>query len=842
MCGLNFTHRQRLVDDRTERTRGELVEHVFGELLREGCLLVARTTSQDRAVNRSALCEERAEVEVALRPTHQPDDDDPPSFGEHFHVLAQIRGADGIENHVRTLGGGLEDLHGESAVGNQHGVIEAEIDAALELLSRTRRADHRHAQSASDLDPSRSDAACHGVEQDRLTSLELSLKNHRVVSGEKRLGDGGGFFEGQRLGHAHQLVCLGDDQLGHRTAAEDAHDAVADGQIVDIAADRFDRSRKLETGDVLGDPGGGRVEAPPLQTVRAVEAGGRDTDTNLSGTRIGNFDVAEVEDLRPSRLADDDCPGGLHFGHSSRCTRSASSRITRARFGVMTANVGGFLYSWARREPSRSAIIDAAHGDAAYTYEELDRRAASVSAHLIDHGLGPKSRVAVCTDNGLEFVAAWFGAVYAGCTTLPIPAMSTAREVAFRLQHAGCAAILCDDAHLPLAEQAIEQAGTRAAILRVSDADRGQGESAEPFPCEPGDLAMILYTSGTTGAAKGVCITHESLLTHTSILVGDTLQLTADDRILGALPLTHSYGIRMTLLVPFCAGASTVFTPRFSASHTLKLCARHRVTWLPGVPTMFVAWAEGDSPSAPLALRWCLSAGAPLLEDIRLRAEAQLGATVRQGYGLTEATFSTINAPPDDAVPQSVGKPVDGVEVRIETDDGNIAKTGMRGEVLIRGHNVMAGYLDDRTATAHAMRGGWLHTGDVGFLDRGGRLTIVDRSKDLILRGGHSVYPFEVEDALAAHPAIADVAVVGIADDYYGEEIVAVVIAHREVELHELDSWARERIAPYKVPRRYAFARELPHGASGKTLKRVLRDRLADGSLPSQAVKAARAG
>ena len=229
-----------------------------------------------------------------------------------------------------------------------------------------------------------------------------------------------------------------------------------------------------------------------------------------------------------------------------------------------------------------------------------------------------------------------------------------------------------------------------------------------------------------------------------------------------------------------------------------------------------------------------MSAGAPLLEDVRLRAEARLGAPVRQGYGLTEATFTTINAPPDDAVAGSSGKPVTGVELKIADDFGEELPRGTHGEVLIRGQNVMAGYLDEKLATAHVMRGDWLHSGDIGFVDDEGRLTIADRSKDLILRGGASIYPSEIENVLAHHPAIRDIAVVGQPDDYYGEEIVAVAVRNGDVTAKELDEWAREQLAAYKVPRRYAFVQSLPQGASGKTLKRRLRDQLVSGEISAE--------
>jgi long-chain acyl-CoA synthetase len=500
----------------------------------------------------------------------------------------------------------------------------------------------------------------------------------------------------------------------------------------------------------------------------------------------------------------------------------------------MNANVGNFLHRWAQQDPGRTGIVDSGRNDLAFSYGELDRQASRVAAHLLDRGLGPGDRVAICTANGMDFVAAWFGAVYAGCTTLPISVMSTAHEIAFRLQHAGCKALLTDADRSAVAHESKARAGMSSEALLIEDAIANAQGEAPPCNARPDSFAMLLYTSGTTGAAKGVCITHESLGAHTRALVDHTLRLTEDDRILGTLPLTHSYGIRMTLLVPFYAGASTVFVPKFSPSRTLELCTTHRITWLPGVPTMFIAWANETTQPTPPSLRWCMSAGAPLVEDVRLRAETRLGAPVRQGYGLTEATFTAINAPPDNAVPGSSGKPVAGVELKIADDFGEELPRGVHGEVLVRGQNVMAGYLDEKLATNHVMRGDWLHTGDIGFVDDEGRLTIADRSKDLILRGGASIYPSEIENVLARHPAIHDVAVVGQPDDYYGEEIVAVAVRSVNVTAKELDEWAREQLAAYKVPRLYAFIEALPQGANGKTLKRRLRDQLVSGEISAE--------
>ncbi len=500
----------------------------------------------------------------------------------------------------------------------------------------------------------------------------------------------------------------------------------------------------------------------------------------------------------------------------------------------MNPNVGLFLSAWAQGDPGRTAMIDAGGAERALAYGELDRQASRVANALVAVGAAPGDRVAICMQNGLEFVAGWFGAIYAGCATVPIPAESTAREIAFRLEHARCHAVLCDLARTEIGREAISRSGGSAALVRIDEVTSGSGSGVAPVSVPNDSYAMLLYTSGTTGAAKCACITHASLRAHTQALAEQAIGLSGNDRILGTLPMTHSYGIRTTLLLPFFAGASTVFVPRFSPRRTLELCNAHEVTWLPAVPTMLIAWSNEDSVPPPSSLRWCLSAGAALEEQVRLRAEARLGAPVRQAYGLTEANLTAVNAPPDHAVPGSSGLPVPGVEVRIVSEDGAEVRSRRHGEILVRGPNVMAGYLDDPTATRHVMRDGWLHTGDIGFVDEAGRLTIVDRSKDLILRGGASVYPSEVEAVLREHPRVRDAAVVGTPDDYYGEEVVAVIGAAETLSVPELGDWVQERLSRYKSPSRYGFVKSLPRGATGKTLKRLLREQIADGRLGTQ--------
>lgn len=485
-------------------------------------------------------------------------------------------------------------------------------------------------------------------------------------------------------------------------------------------------------------------------------------------------------------------------------------------------SVAEILARAARDRPERVVLCSGPRRVAA---AELDAEARAFAGGLSARGLGRGDRVALCADGSPRFVAAWFGAAYAGCAVVPLPAPSTAPEIALRVQHARCRLLLVDPARADVARRAAG-AGVPVALL-----DDVRGDPRAPAAVDADDVAMILYTSGTVGAAKGACIGHGSLVDHTDAMVA-VLGLGASDVVLAALPPSHSYGIRMGVLAPLRAGARAVVVDRFDARRTLATCSREGVTWLPAVPTMLAAWA-GCPPEPRLSsVRWCLCAGAPLADDVRRRAEARLGAEVRQGYGLTEATFSTVNAPPDARVPGSVGRPAPGVEVRVAGEDGAALGPGRAGEVQVRGRNVMLGYLDDPAATAASRHGTWQRTGDIGVLDAHGRLAIVDRSKDVILRGGHSVYPAEVEDALADHPAVAQVAVVGRDDAFYGEEIVAVVVcAGAPPSPAELDAFARRRLSPVKVPRQIAFVDRLPLGPSGKVLKRELRARIRAGEL-----------
>jgi long-chain acyl-CoA synthetase len=500
----------------------------------------------------------------------------------------------------------------------------------------------------------------------------------------------------------------------------------------------------------------------------------------------------------------------------------------------MGINIAQVLRQWAVREPARVALVLGDQARREVSFGELDERARRAAARLCAEGIGPGARVALSVPNGLGFLDGWFGALYAGVTVLPVPPMSAPRELAHRLAHARCAALLCDASTGELAEAALAQLPS---VRRLDAARLAECSEAADGPRDvaPETTAMILYTSGTTGTPRGALITHASLAVHTAALVHHVLRLTPGDAVLACLPLTHSYGIRMSLLAPFYAGARSVLVERFAPARVRELCARELVTWFPGVPTMFHALAH-DAATRPAdfpALRWCLSAGAPLPREVRLRAEAALGCKVRQGFGLTEATFSTVSLPEDAGGEDTVGRPVFGVEVRIVDVSGAPVPVGEAGEICVRGQNVMAGYLDDAEASAQVLRDGWLHSGDIGSLDAEGRLSVVDRIKDLIIRGGFNVYPAEVEAVLVSHPQVRDAVVVGTAHERHGEEVVAVLVLApgASLDVADLDAFCRAQLNRTKLPRLYAAIAAMPVGASGKVLRRAVRELVQQGGL-----------
>jgi long-chain acyl-CoA synthetase len=342
------------------------------------------------------------------------------------------------------------------------------------------------------------------------------------------------------------------------------------------------------------------------------------------------------------------------------------------------------------------------------------------------------------------------------------------------------------------------------------------------------DTAVILYTSGTTGRPKGAELTHASLRTNAEITRTDLLTLGPDDVVFAGLPLFHSFGQTCTLNAAVGAGASLAMLPRFDPAQALQVVAEHGVTVFAGVPTMYSALLHVPDRSSydTSALRVCISGGAALPVEVLRQFESSFGCAVLEGYGLSETSpVASFNHPHRERKPGSIGTPVRGVEMQVIDLDGNPLAQGEVGEITIRGHNVMKGYWNKPEATAEAISAdGWFRTGDIGRMDADGYYAIVDRKKDLIIRGGYNVYPREIEEVCYEHPAVAEAAVIGIAHDQLGEEVGAAIALKpgAQVSAEELRTFVKGQVAAYKYPRHVWFVDALPKGPTGKILKREI--------------------
>jgi long-chain acyl-CoA synthetase len=441
------------------------------------------------------------------------------------------------------------------------------------------------------------------------------------------------------------------------------------------------------------------------------------------------------------------------------------------------------------------------------------------------------------------FPIAYFGILKAGAAVVPLNVLLKPREIAYHLKNSDAKAVLAFEgtAELPIGamcREAAAQAGTPHVVVFPGDAASIMRDPAAFHPPrrEPHDTAVILYTSGTTGHPKGAELSHGNMVTN-AVTCHDMFKPAFDggteqNVTLITLPLFHSTAQTAQMNAALYGGFRLVLHPRFDPASVLETFARERVGLWIGVPTMYWSLLDHartlgtDVTGAAASLRLCASGGAPMPVDLLQAFERAFAVRVLEGYGLSETApvvaFNQLQRP---SKPGTVGFPIFGVDVRCVDEHDNAVPPGVRGEVIVRGPNVMKGYYDRPEATAEAMRGGWFRTGDIGEFDADGYLAIVDRKKDMILRGGFNVYPREIEDVLMTHPAVGLAAVIGVPDARLGEEIKAVVVRRSEAAISdtELIAWAREQMAAFKFPRIIEFRDSLPTSATGKVLKRELR-------------------
>jgi long-chain acyl-CoA synthetase len=480
---------------------------------------------------------------------------------------------------------------------------------------------------------------------------------------------------------------------------------------------------------------------------------------------------------------------------------------------VSGPNLAHLLAGRAATDPARPALR---HEDGEVAYAELDRRAAAVAARLRERGVRPGDRVAILLPNAPVFVAALFGVLRAGAVAVPLNVLLRAPEVAARTAACGPRLALTDAERAPLA-------GDLDVVL-LDDAPPDGGAAIAPRAAA--DPAVILFTSGTSGRPKGAVLSHGSI-DAASRNAAAALALGPADVVLGAAPFSHVLGLATGLVATLRAGASVAVIGRFEPRAALARMTATRTTILLGVPTMCIALCQAARAAGALPpVRIAHVGGAALPVEVARDFERTFGGEVYEGYGLTELSgIATTYLPGQPRKAGSVGTPLGDTEMRVVSLTGAPLAPGEPGEVQFRGPSVIAGYWEDPAATAEALSpDGWLSTGDVGRIDADGYLFLVDRKKEMIIRGGYNVYPREVEEVLYAHPDVLEAAVVGVPDPELGEDVAALVVLRPGAELDPdvLRAWVRARVAAYKYPRRIVLVDDLPKGPTGKILKREI--------------------
>ncbi|MFI8368392.1 long-chain fatty acid--CoA ligase [Streptomyces sp. NPDC085466] len=486
-------------------------------------------------------------------------------------------------------------------------------------------------------------------------------------------------------------------------------------------------------------------------------------------------------------------------------------------------NLADFVSRSAAEHGRRTAIE---LGTTRIDYTALDRTVGRVAALLEARGVCPGDRVGVMLPNLTEFPALYYGALRAGAVVVPMNPLLKAREIAHYLQDSGARLLFVFDA---VAEEAAKGAeGGETVVIPVAPGALTDllADHPEPVTASVGggqDTAVILYTSGTTGKPKGAELSHDNIARNTELCARDLFDLRPEDVVLGCLPLFHTFGQTCGMNTAVSVGARLTLLPRFEPQAALDALADGGVTVFLGVPTMFGALlaARHRAPDAHdvSGLRLCASGGSSLPVEVLHGFEKAFGSPVLEGYGLSETSpVATFNHPDRPRKAGTVGTPLRGVEVRLDAEKDGI------GEVCVRGHNVMKGYWNRPDATAEALVDGWLHTGDLGRVDEDGYLSIVDRKKDLIIRGGYNVYPREIEEVLYEHPDVAEAAVIGLPHAELGEEVGAAVALHEGATAtpDDLRDFVRAQVAAYKYPRVVWLLDALPKGATGKILKREI--------------------
>ncbi len=509
----------------------------------------------------------------------------------------------------------------------------------------------------------------------------------------------------------------------------------------------------------------------------------------------------------------------------------------------MSFNLATMLRETALAKPDKVALIlDQFKLD----YKTVEALSNQVAGSLQQAGVRKGDTVGLMLPNIPQFVIAYYGILKAGAVVVPMNVLLRAPEIAFYVGDSGARVLITWEDFAGEAVKGVAELGGVTVYVANKPGSEERPEGTRAFTelmqgsptftmasTDPDDNAVILYTSGTTGKPKGAELTHFNLFMCCQVGADRLVAYEEDDVAMAVLPLFHSFGQSNVMNTTIYAGGTLTLVPRFDPAKVLEVIQRDGVSIFAGVPTMYFALLHhpGAGEYDTSRLRLCISGGAAMPGEVMKAFEERFGVTILEGYGLSETSpTASFNRSQEERRFLSIGKPVWGVEMAIWDDNDRALPPGQDnvGEIVIRGHNVMKGYFKNPDATAEAFRGGWFHSGDMGYVDADGFFFIVDRKKELILRGGFNVYPREVEEVLYAHPSVAEAAVIGVPDEKLGEEVKAVVALKpgRQASAEELIAFAKERVAAYKYPRTVQFVETLPKGPTGKILKKELKQQL----------------
>ena len=498
-------------------------------------------------------------------------------------------------------------------------------------------------------------------------------------------------------------------------------------------------------------------------------------------------------------------------------------------------NLAQYLGNSARNYPDKTAVL---FEDQQVAFQELDIACNRLAQGFRDLGLNPGDRCLVMMPNSIHQITVYYALARLGAEMVLVNFLYRAHELEHILIDAQPKAFVGAEPYLGEAHKVMNKVGGTPLKFALG-VDEGQGfmdletvysdkEEFCPYPADDNDTLNIIYTSGTTGTPKGVMLTHGNLASNAKILAEMRGQLDPKTVVIGALPLYHVYGITSVMNVSMYLGLTIALFSKFEPEKIIELTEKEEQTVFFGVPTMLNRLIEVASENPPMrhSLRFCISGGASLPVEFLRRFEKLFKTEIHEGYGLSEAPVCVENPYDNDIKPGSIGLPIPGFSARIVDNDGDDVRQGEVGELLINGPAVMKGYLNRPEETAAAIKDGWLYTGDMARMDEDRYIYIVDRKKELVIRGGYNVYPREIEEVLYQIPDILEAAVFGIPHKELGEEVAAVVLLKEgaQMDTNRITDYVKERVAPYKYPRSIRIAKEpLPKTGSGKILKKEVR-------------------